>query len=122
MPTDDLLRRDLIELSRQRALGDRNRLTGHSPISLAMGFAAGLLLPWALFGRKRGVASAALLLLGSAWLAAPWLRSALLQTLFEDAEPHDESPDPNEWSLDEAGRESFPASDPPARRHDPDAS
>ena len=116
MTTDDLLRRDLVDLSRQRALGDRNRLTGHSPIPLALGFAAGLLLPWAIFGRKRGLASAALLLVGSAWLAAPRLRSARLQTLFEDAEPHDESRVLNESSLDESGRESFPASDPPASR------
>lgn len=115
MTTDDVLRRDLIELSRRRALSDRNRLSHHSPIPLAVGLAAGVLLAWAIFGRRRGLASAALLVLGGACLAAFRPRVFTSQELFADRQPRTGSREADGSRLDESGCESFPASDPPAQ-------
>jgi hypothetical protein len=123
MTTDDRLRQSLIDASRRRALEDRRRLlpTSSTSIGVPLVFAAaGLALGcWAALGRKRRLATAAFALGGCVWLALRRTgRPVLTRADEQDSGSDDEMP-----LVDQTGRQSFPASDPPpysfARRSQP---
>jgi len=114
MTTDDALRRDLIAVSRRRAIYDRNRLSHGYSIGIPLAFgAAGLLFAWAALGRRPRFALAALAVAACAWLALHQREKGReVASVDEDHAGGDSAP--QALPIDEASLQSFPASDPPA--------
>jgi hypothetical protein len=113
MSSDDALRQELITSSRRHATCDRERLAHSSPgwLPLALSGTAAVLACSLLRSKPRLVS--AFVVAAGASLTAFWLRGHRRPTGFDEAES-DAGGEQNLAHIDEASRESFPASDAPA--------
>jgi hypothetical protein len=112
MSTDGRLRRALIDASRNRALDDRKRMLPARSIRIPLAaVAAGMVVGWAALRPRQRWRVAAVALGGCAWLALARSGRAMRGA---DGQDSGGSPEGETTLVDQAGSQSFPASDPPA--------